>query len=149
MSNKGAAWVAVGAFAVLAIGVAVWLWMGQAQDVNTSQTPTSQTNNQTGTPSNQAEDNTSPKGVTVNILNSAFDPASIKIKKGQTVTWTNNDSVEHSIVADDSGNTGGLPTDVQLFGQGETFSVTFNKVGTFKYHCIPHTFMRGQVEVTE
>lgn len=80
----------------------------------------------------------------VAITDFAFSPASITVKKGTTVTWTNNDSSEHTVTR--TGNTG---PDSQLFGKGETFSYTFTEAGTFNYFCEPHPSMKGTVVVTE
>lgn len=70
----------------------------------------------------------------------------IKVKKGTTVTWTNEDSAKHDVTPDKE-------TDEfkasDLFGIGETRSVTFNTVGTYAYHCSPHPYMKGTVEVIE
>lgn len=85
----------------------------------------------------------------VAIKDFAFSPAKITVKKGTTVTWTNEDSVGHNVVADDATNSGGLPTSHALLAQGQTFSHTFNEVGTFNYHCAPHPHMKGVVEVVE
>lgn len=82
----------------------------------------------------------------VTIQNRAFGPAKITVKKGQTVTWTNQDAIEHSVVPDN-------PTsdfkESQLLGRGQTYSATFNETGTFTYFCGPHPDMTGTVEVTE
>ena len=82
----------------------------------------------------------------VEISNFAFSPASITVKKGTTVTWTNKDSVRHDVIADD-------PSDAApngpLLDQGKTYSFTFTKVGTYSYHCTPHPYMKGTVAVTE
>ena len=83
---------------------------------------------------------------TVNIKNYVFSPQVIKVKVGTKVTWINNDAVRHNIVADkpssDAPNT-------ELFGKGESVSFTFNKAGTYDYHCLPHPYMHGTVIVTE
>lgn len=149
MTNKGAAWVAIGVFAVLAIGIAAWMWMDRVGDEAAAPSTTTSNNQPSASNLNQTEDIVAAEGTTVDIMNGEFVTPNVKIKKGDTVTWTNSDNIEHSVVADDSGNTGGLPTDVQMFGPGETFSVTFSKAGKFNYHCVPHTGMRGTVEVTE
>ena len=74
----------------------------------------------------------------------AFTPATIKVKVGTTVTWTNKDGVHHSV----AGDNGGLPNG-PLFGQGENYKYTFTKAGTFTYHCAPHPYMHGSVVVTD
>ena len=79
---------------------------------------------------------------TVSIKNMAFNPAAIKIKKGTTVTWTNQDSIPHTVVETD-GSTG--PNSAYL-SNGQTYTFTFNETGTFHYHCSIHGFT-GTVEV--
>lgn len=85
---------------------------------------------------------------TSNIVmsNLAFSPSKITVKKGTTVTWTNNDDVQHDINPDE-------PTQEfkksALFGKGGTYSVKFDTAGTYSYHCTPHPFMKGTIEVTE
>jgi plastocyanin len=76
----------------------------------------------------------------VSIANFAFDPASVTVKVGDTVTWTNNDSTTHTITGD-----GGL--DSGDVAPGSTFSKTFDKAGTYKYHCSIHPTMTGEVVV--
>lgn len=71
---------------------------------------------------------------------------SIKVKKGTTVTWTNEDSAKHDVTPDTE--TDEFKTS-ELFGKGETYSVTFNTVGTYAYKCSPHPYMKGTIEVTE
>lgn len=70
----------------------------------------------------------------------------IKVKKGTTVTWTNEDSAKHDVTPEME--TSDFKTS-ELFGKGESYSVTFNTVGTFAYYCSPHPYMKGTVEVTE
>ncbi|MGC1176472.1 MAG: plastocyanin/azurin family copper-binding protein [Candidatus Saccharimonadales bacterium] len=82
----------------------------------------------------------------VNISNYMFDPMVIKVKVGTTVTWTNKDSVHHSVTAD---TTSSDAPNSSLFGQNETYRFTFKKAGTYTFHCIPHPYMHGTVVVTE
>jgi amicyanin len=83
----------------------------------------------------------------VTIKDFAFSPASITIKKGQSVTWTNQDDTRHDIKSDSDSPKGGLTS--PLLSKGEHFTFTFNEVGTYKYHCTPHPFMQASVTVTE
>ncbi len=83
----------------------------------------------------------------VSIQNYKFNPTPLKVKKGTTVTWTNMDIAKHTITVD-SGQPAGGP-DGPLFGKGETYSFTFMAAGTYHYHCDPHPYMHGVVEVTE
>ena len=56
-------------------------------------------NSQTDKSSQSDTKATATNSVTIN--NFAFSPNNITVKVGTTVTWTNQDSVEHDIVADD------------------------------------------------
>jgi plastocyanin len=80
----------------------------------------------------------------VTIENFNFSPAAITVKKGTTVTWTNNDSANHTV----TGDTDGGPKSDSL-AQGKTYSFTFNTAGTFAYHCTIHPSMVAKVVVTE
>lgn len=77
----------------------------------------------------------------VNIANFAFSPATITVKVGESVNWTNKDNVGHSATADDGS------FDTGVLGQGESKSITFTKAGTYKYHCSMHPNMHGTVVV--
>lgn len=79
----------------------------------------------------------------VDIKNMAFAPSTMTVKIGTTITWTNNDSVPHSVTSD----TGMF--DSNTLQSGGKFSFTFNQAGTFPYHCNIHTFMKGTVAVTQ
>lgn len=80
----------------------------------------------------------------ITIKNMMFTPPQISIQKGGTVTWTNDDSTVHT-VTDDLNNVGGPSSgDIQ---PGSTYSFTFNKTGSFQYHCSIHPSMRGTIVV--
>ena len=70
----------------------------------------------------------------------------IKVKKGTTVTWTNQDDANHDVTPDTE--TADFKA-TELFGKGESKKITFNTVGTYPYHCSPHPYMKGVVEVVE
>ena len=95
----------------------------------------------------QAADNTvmeTPKEPnTVLLSDYKFDPPVLKVKKGTTVTWKNMDQANHTV----TGDNGGPNSD--YFGNAATYTYTFDAVGNFAYHCEPHPFMKGTVEVTE
>ncbi|MFA6475688.1 MAG: cupredoxin family copper-binding protein [Patescibacteria group bacterium] len=76
---------------------------------------------------------------TVNIQNLTFSPTTLTVQKGTTVTWTNNDSAPHQIKADAFNSS-------QL-AKGQSFSFTFNTVGTFDYSCSIHPSMLGKIVV--
>lgn len=78
------------------------------------------------------------------IKNYMFSPASITVKVGTTVTWTNQDAVSHTVTADT--NSTDAPSSMDI-AQGKSYSFTFQKAGTFTYHCTPHPYMHGTVVV--
>jgi plastocyanin len=81
-------------------------------------------------------------GTAVSMEGIAFNPAEVTVGAGDTVTWTNNDSVGHDVTADEfsSGDPGGL-------AQGDTFEHTFEEAGSFDYVCTVHPGMEGTVVV--
>jgi len=81
-------------------------------------------------------------GNTVSISGFAFKPASLNVSTSTTVTWTNNDSVTHTVTSDTGAFSSGD------LSSGQTYSYTFNQAGTFAYHCSIHTYMHGTVTVT-
>jgi plastocyanin len=75
-----------------------------------------------------------------------YIPSVIVIEKGKQVTWVNEDSAFHSITS----GYYGAPTD--LFDSGhldpfESYTLTFDKTGTYDYFCTLHPWMKGQVIV--
>jgi plastocyanin len=81
-------------------------------------------------------------GAQVTLQNFAFSPASVTVKVGDTVTWTNKDSANHTVTADD-----GTTFASSTLSSGATFSFTFTKAGTYAYHCSIHTSMTGTITV--
>ena len=79
--------------------------------------------------------------VQVQIKGMNFHPDTVTVAPGTTVTWTNDDSFDHTTTSDtklwDSG----------LLAPGKSYSHTFNKAGNYPYHCAVHTFMTGTVTV--
>jgi amicyanin len=124
-------------------GVTWWLMSGNKSPA--TQTPA----NQTVSNSSDLKDMTASQKVDVTIHDLSYSPAAIKVKKGTTVTWTNQDSVGHNVIADDAPDNGGIPTTHELLGRGQTQSIAFERVGTFSYHCGAHSFMHGSVQVVD
>lgn len=82
-----------------------------------------------------------PVTAAVTIQNFAFSPATLTIKSGTTVTWTNMDSAPHTVTSDS-----GAFSSPQL-SNGGSFSFTFNTAGTYSYHCSNHPYMKGTITV--
>lgn len=77
----------------------------------------------------------------VQIANLAFAPPSLTVATGETVTWTNDDSLPHTVTALD-----GL-FDSGILDPGGTFSWTFADPGSIAYQCQLHPNMQGTVVV--
>ena len=79
--------------------------------------------------------------VEVKIDNFSFSPASLEIKAGTKVTWTNADDIPHTVVSNEQVfKSKALDTD-------EKFSFTFDKPGTYAYFCSLHPKMTAKVVV--
>jgi plastocyanin len=78
----------------------------------------------------------------VAIRNFAFNPPVITVPVGATVTWTNDDIEQHTATADDKS------FNSDAIDNGKSFTFTFTKAGTFRYSCLIHPEMVGQVIVT-
>jgi plastocyanin len=83
---------------------------------------------------------TIPSGAAT-LANRAYVPNVVDAAIGDTVTWTNSDTVDHTSTSD-------LPGwDSGVVGPGRQFSFTFRTAGTFTYHCAIHPGMVGSVVV--
>src|SRR5829696_6961642 len=82
-------------------------------------------------------------GAAITIVDFAFQPASLEVPAGTTVTWTNGGAAPHTVTAD------GGAFDSGRLAPGATFSQTFDTAGTFTYHCEIHPQMTGTIVVTE
>ena len=90
----------------------------------------------------------SPQTVQVSIVSgaatlgsNAYSPDNITVVIGvnNTVSWTNNDNVDHTAT--------GSGFDTGIIAPGSSASHTFNSPGTYKYHCSIHPTMVGTVVV--
>ena len=79
----------------------------------------------------------------ISVVDFAFEPGTVSVPAGATVTWTNNGSRPHTVTADDGSFDSGR------LDPGEQFSQAFDQPGTFTYHCGFHPEMQGTVVVTE
>jgi plastocyanin len=76
----------------------------------------------------------------VTIDNFTFSPAELKVKVGDTVTWTNHDDIPHTVVSAGKFRSKTMDTD-------NTFSFTFTSAGDYKYFCSLHPHMTGMIKV--
>lgn len=90
--------------------------------------------------SNQTVDQ-QPTARAVSIGDNFFEPAAATIEPGDSVTWTNNGAVPHTVTAEN-----GL-FDSGVLDPGESYTVDFDGQGTLAYYCTLHPEMRGSLTV--
>ena len=81
---------------------------------------------------------------TVTIDNFSFTPATLTVKAGTTVTWTNQDDIPHGIGATNNAfpKSKALDTD-------DSYSFTFATPGTYQFFCYLHPKMVGSIVVEQ
>jgi len=80
-------------------------------------------------------------GDAIEIKGFAFNPKELDVKVGTTVTWTNGDPATHTATSDDG------TFDTKSLKTGKSGTFTFEKAGTYTYHCGIHPTMTGTVVV--
>jgi plastocyanin len=79
---------------------------------------------------------TTPAGSTSAAITASdalkFSPSTVTVSVGQTVTWTNGGSINHTVTFDSG------PAFSQSLNTGATVTRTFTAAGTFAYHCSIH-----------
>lgn len=95
------------------------------------------------------EDMTDKKEVMIDMKNFAFSPTKVKVSRGAKITWTNQDSVIHTVNTDaHPAHTYYLDQNSRDLKKGDTYPITFSEPGIYLYHCTPHaSFMMGQILV--
>jgi plastocyanin len=83
---------------------------------------------------------TASKTASVNVKNFAFQPATLTIAKGSSVTFSNTSKKSHTA-------TRGGAFDTGVIKPGKSVGVRFKQKGTFAYHCEIHPQMRGKIVV--
>jgi plastocyanin len=97
------------------------------------------------------DDNTAPaaaqapaaSATKVSVQDNSFSPATLKVAVGDTVTFTNDGAVTHTVTA-----TSGAKFDSGSLAPGKTFKFTAEKAGTVSYVCTIHPGMQGTIEVS-
>ncbi len=79
---------------------------------------------------------------TVAIQNFAFSPATVTVKAGTVITWTNQDQDAHTVTSING------PLKSPTLNNGQSFHYTFTTPGTFAYVCTIHPLMTATVMVT-
>jgi plastocyanin len=99
-----------------------------------------------------------PDGPVIKLSQLMFTPATTEIKVGTTLTWTNDESISHTVT---SGEATGIDANTSLRSgekpdgmynerlpkKGDSFSFTYDKAGTYPYYCDIHKGMNGEIVV--
>ena len=131
MKSHTTLWIAIIVLAVLVIGSLGYYYGGQ------SPTPSAPPSG------NEQQQAKAPTGETksVDIQGFAFFPSELTINVGDSVVWNNKDSISHTVVSNNAVFTS------RPLKPGETFTFTFDKAGTYQYHCGIHPSMEGTITV--
>ncbi len=88
---------------------------------------------------------TSGNTTSIDMVGTAFTPATDTVAVGATVTWTNQSNFAHTVSANDGSFDSGQLTN------GQTFQHTYDAIGSYPYYCKNHgsptTGMRGVIIV--
>jgi plastocyanin len=82
-------------------------------------------------------------GTSVSAQDNSFSPGTLEVRVGDTVTFTNDGGVDHTVTA-----TSGAKFDSGSLAPGATFKFTAEKAGTVSYVCTFHPGMQGTIEVS-
>ncbi len=132
MNNK----VVLGLLALVVVVGAVLLLTNSAKN--------SQNNSATQQPSS----GTMAKGETVSLTSSGFNPQSLTVKAGTTVTWVNNSGGPATVNSDDHPTHQKYPMlNLGKFEAGSSLQLKFDKPGTYTYHNHLNPSQKGTVVV--
>ena len=78
----------------------------------------------------------------ISIDNFTFNPQTVTVKAGTTVTWTNKDDIPHGIASAKN-----VFKKSQALDTDDSYSFTFSTPGTYEYFCYIHPHMTGTIVV--
>ncbi|MBI2134354.1 hypothetical protein HYU09_00040 [Candidatus Woesearchaeota archaeon] len=88
--------------------------------------------------------NAANNGNTIEITESGFNPSTLTINAGETVTWINKMAIPswpasavhptHQVYPEPGGCLGSKFDACRNLRQGESYSFTFNQIGAWRYH---------------
>lgn len=154
--------------AAIIIGFGAWWYVAQAPTTQAPVTENNTNNTDEGLPDDgvkaavDVQISTAPATAAVTYGSGGFSPAEVTIKKGGTVTWTNQGggnmwvaSAMHPAHAGYSGTTlaqhcdDATDTSFDQCKNGASYSFTFDKAGTWAYHNHSAASNFGKVIVVE
>ncbi len=130
--------IIIGIGILVAFGIGYFLFMGNKPSYKSNQiAPEPRAASSPTESSKQA----TPASHSINIQNFAFSQASLTVKKGDTIVWTNKDSAPHTVTWDNGGQSSGT------LKKGDGYDFIFDTAGTFSYYCAFHPSMKGKIIV--
>jgi len=72
-----------------------------------------------------------------------FEPSSVSVKAGETVTFVNNVGFPHNVVFDEDAVPAGVNADAishedYFNAPGEKYDLTLKEAGSYSFYCEPH-----------
>lgn len=105
-----------------------------------------------------------PESITVRIIEGSANPSQEdnyipkevrgSLSLNNKIVWQNDDVTYHSVTTDNNfidrinGKFDSIDT-IGLIAPGDTYEFTFTEVGEYPYHCEPHPWMTGKIEIAE
>jgi plastocyanin len=71
----------------------------------------------------------------------AYTDSKLEVATGATIAWSNQDQVPHTVTGDDNSFDSGV------INSDGVWRHTFDRAGTYSYHCTLHPFMKATVVV--
>ena len=127
------------ASALLLLLVATACSSDDAEETSTTISPATTT--ATAPATTEAPATTGSRGASVTISNFTFNPSSLTVAAGTSVTFTNGDGPSHTTTSDND------VWDSGVLASGDEFEVVFADPGTFAYHCSIHPSMTATVTI--
>jgi plastocyanin len=94
----------------------------------------------------------SPATISISIIHSSttsvYDPSAASVMIGTNVTWTNRDSIEHTVTSIVPSSGAIAVFDSGILQPNQNYTYSFGTSGIFYYYCTLHPTMRGQVIVS-
>ena len=78
---------------------------------------------------------------TVTIEDMRYNPQTLRVRRGDRITWINNDLVPHTVTATDG------RFDSHLIQPGNSWTYLARKTGEYDYKCTLHVTMKGKLLV--
>ena len=86
--------------------------------------------------------NTQNSANNIQISGYAFNPSTLTINVGESVSWINKDTMAHTVTSDTGTELNSTP-----ISNGRSYTHTFSTAGTFSYHCTIHPSMKATIVV--